>query len=1061
MTINVSEAGDIDYSISVTGSEAFAEITPEDPSVTEVAYWEVQTGFGFDLPVPNPPVTGDSDSAPNKLTTDKIQELLTSDGSTIKAFADSNYSGNVVDVSTLSVNLEEVQSAEGNLLAQLSNEFNRLYQEVIFGEGDEVAIATPVPWKVTLGSDDLVAEQNVYVILRHKSGGANNSGSGDNSGSGGYDGELINLVPYSDADSGATDGWSVSQPVSYGKELTLLVNGANSQKYGGGVLAPEHRHLRSLTTGPVELCFEGLRLDNFTPGNQVTVEALLQVTAANANGGPTGEVKAFIKESDAQSLVLTSGTGENIDFIFNDSAPNVDYEVVILMIVDTNVSVGNSVTVTWDSLRVKNANISVVPSSDSGNSGYDNSITPGDKLPVNDNIFKNVYYRGPDDTQLKSGNNDDGVGIQFVYETSLFTENPPIYKSWGDGGVGINHEEQAYLADTNVGWIDSNSGHMVMQLNAPGTETGRTAQTLDGQTANIQDGVWTSARLITRPLSSSDDTQQNVTPQSLLSINPGESLTVTFVGKLPYGEQTTTEGVSPVPVWPAFWMMGNNGSTYEDNTGRYTLIPGWPSNGEIDIMEARGSTIKHSYDSAVHAGEAPNSGHAYKSGGSWTLSNYDLTTTYNCYSSVLTWNVSPAGSSHYSLRFRFKKGDNPDSNDYEWQDGNTYDLTDDNKFRNALFKNYQDGYENDTEKTFMLLANIAVSGQYNQPDLNLTELNTQYPSPNMSNATLDIMSLYIIKDHANDDMTPSTTEPNFNGTFDGTVNNGNQYIFPSDAESWAGFSNTNTAMYPIERQGTTNAFKIIFTTPDDLSGTDPKVYFKLEKNTYPNNTPYVDGSTIQLQVESSDGPNNKYSQTLPLDENQTYRSFLMFIKDQGQSYVIDNIRTEYITVAPTIGGGDSGGDSGGSGGDSGGDSGGSGGDSGGDSGGSGGDSGYTPLFTGVFGGTAVDLTQNLYTYPDGSEPWGGFANDNATMYPLQGTQAVISFKTAAGATPDVYFAMESEPFGQTPDGQAHIQTSGSSIPLVSGETDENGDVTYEQTLSLANGDSRGWSSLLL
>ena len=115
----------------------------------------------------------------------------------------------------------------------------------------------------------------------------------------------------------------------------------------------------------------------------------------------------------------------------------------------------------------------------------------------------------------------------------------------------------------------------------------------------------------------------------------------------------------------------------------------------------------------------------------------------------------------------------------------------------------------------------------------------------------------------------------------------------------------------------------------------------------------------------------------------------------------------------------------------------------------------------MFGGTAVDLTQNLYTYPDGSEPWGGFANDNATMYPLQGTQAVISFKTAAGATPDVYFAMESEPFGQTPDGQAHIQTSGSSIPLVSGETDENGDVTYEQTLSLANGDSRGWSSLLL
>ena len=56
-------------------------------------------------------------------------------------------------------------------------------------------------------------------------------------------------------------------------------------------------------------------------------------------------------------------------------------------------------------------------------------------------------------------------------------------------------------------------------------------------------------------------------------------------------------------------------------------------------------------------------------------------------------------------------------------------------------------------------------------------------------------------------------------------------------------------------------------------------------------------------------------------------------------------------------------------------------------------------FTGVFGGTIYDGVN--YTSPTGSEPWGGFANEDVSIYPLSFTDGgSINFTGATAGTDD-------------------------------------------------------------
>ncbi len=71
------------------------------------------------------------------------------------------------------------------------------------------------------------------------------------------------------------------------------------------------------------------------------------------------------------------------------------------------------------------------------------------------------------------------------------------------------------------------------------------------------------------------------------------------------------------------------------------------------------------------------------------------------------------------------------------------------------------------------------------------------------------------------------------------------------------------------------------------------------------------------------------------------------------------------------------------------------------------------VFTGVFGGTSMD--GNTYLNPTGSETWGGFANEDVSLYPLSFSEdGEITFTGAtAGTDAEVYFRFEYNPYPDT------------------------------------------------
>ena len=65
------------------------------------------------------------------------------------------------------------------------------------------------------------------------------------------------------------------------------------------------------------------------------------------------------------------------------------------------------------------------------------------------------------------------------------------------------------------------------------------------------------------------------------------------------------------------------------------------------------------------------------------------------------------------------------------------------------------------------------------------------------------------------------------------------------------------------------------------------------------------------------------------------------------------------------------------------------------------------VFSGVFGGSVVDLETNTYTVPAGSEAWAGFANEDTSLYPFTFTDGGhITFTASAAAPTTVRFRFE-------------------------------------------------------
>ncbi|MDC0409960.1 hypothetical protein OAM88_01060 [Gammaproteobacteria bacterium] len=117
--------------------------------------------------------------------------------------------------------------------------------------------------------------------------------------------------------------------------------------------------------------------------------------------------------------------------------------------------------------------------------------------------------------------------------------------------------------------------------------------------------------------------------------------------------------------------------------------------------------------------------------------------------------------------------------------------------------------------------------------------------------------------------------------FGGATVNGTTYNVPAGSESWAGFAHDpaqTEGFYPIKfpNGGT-------ITASWNAVSTSTQIYFKFEKDAYPNTTP--DWQSDNLVVTST--PNTMVV-NVPATTN-TYKNFLMYIVDQDTPVVVNSV----------------------------------------------------------------------------------------------------------------------------------------------------------------------------
>ncbi len=209
----------------------------------------------------------------------------------------------------------------------------------------------------------------------------------------------------------------------------------------------------------------------------------------------------------------------------------------------------------------------------------------------------------------------------------------------------------------------------------------------------------------------------------------------------------------------------------------------------------------------------------------------------------------------------------------------------------------------------------------------------------------------------------------FTGAFGGATVVDGVYTFPTGAEGFAGFANENADMYPMSFP---NGGEITFTAAIPDGGVDTSIRFRFEFNPFPDIDPAYDTESVTIS-----GGEATYTITIPPQGENTFSSFLLYVNERDQPVAVSNVNVTAFGA-----------------------------------GGSGEETYGPAAITGPFGGTTI--VDGVYTWPASAEVWGGFANENADMYPMSfpnGGQ--LSF---TGAIPDggvdtsVRFVFEFMPF---------------------------------------------------
>ncbi len=130
-----------------------------------------------------------------------------------------------------------------------------------------------------------------------------------------------------------------------------------------------------------------------------------------------------------------------------------------------------------------------------------------------------------------------------------------------------------------------------------------------------------------------------------------------------------------------------------------------------------------------------------------------------------------------------------------------------------------------------------------------------------------------------------TYAPEYTGVFSGATKEGDVYTFPTAAETWAGFANENTAIYPLAFP---NGGSITFTASS--AGADVGVSFRFERLPHPD----VDPAFNTAKATVSGTTATEYTIEIPAqDAANTFRSALMYLDTRDVGVTITNIE---ITV---------------------------------------------------------------------------------------------------------------------------------------------------------------------
>ena len=220
--------------------------------------------------------------------------------------------------------------------------------------------------------------------------------------------------------------------------------------------------------------------------------------------------------------------------------------------------------------------------------------------------------------------------------------------------------------------------------------------------------------------------------------------------------------------------------------------------------------------------------------------------------------------------------------------------------------------------------------------------------------------------------------PTYDGIFGGATY-AQSFTFPTGADTWGGFANNNASIYPLSfPNGGEISFKATLAT-------DAEVYFRFEANPYPDVDPAIVTSNISLLA--SNPANTVYTVTIPTHATNTYNSALLYVVTRDVNVAISEIKiTTFDTDGTTVLQTD------------------------------------FPVYDGIFGGTTYAQT---FTFPTGADSWGGFANNNTSIYPLSFPNGgKVSFKATVAADAEVYFRFEANPY---PDVDPAIVTSNVSL----------------------------------